>query len=97
MFIATALTLRGENNILSSSPQEAAHLLQNCQRAFAGGTGTMESRGNTRHQDLARRPALMISRIVSRSLFDVPVNKGRASFFGADRKRMLNRPRGPFA
>jgi hypothetical protein len=75
MFIATALTLRGENNILSSSPQEAAHLLQNCKRAFAGGTGTMESRGNTRHQDLARRPALMISRIVSRSLFDVPVNK----------------------
>jgi hypothetical protein len=26
MFIATALSLLGENNILSSTPQEAAHL-----------------------------------------------------------------------
>jgi hypothetical protein len=42
----------------------------------------MKSMGNTRHQDVPRRPALMISRIVSRSLFDVPVNKiGR--FFSA--------------
>jgi hypothetical protein len=36
MFIATALSLRGENNILSSNPQEAAHLLQNCKQAFTG-------------------------------------------------------------
>jgi hypothetical protein len=41
MFIATALSPRGENNILSSSPQEAAHLkrriyCKNCKQAFAG-------------------------------------------------------------
>jgi hypothetical protein len=33
----------------------------------------MESIGHTRHQDLSRRPALTISRIVSRSLYDIPV------------------------
>jgi len=35
----------------------------------------MEPMDNTQHQDLSRRrPAPMILRIVSRSLFDVPVN-----------------------
>jgi hypothetical protein len=34
----------------------------------------MESMENAGHQDLSRRPALMISRIVSRSLYDVPLN-----------------------
>jgi hypothetical protein len=57
----------------------------------------MESTGNTRYQDFSRRPALMILRIVSRSLFDVPVNKVGPVFPRADRKRMLNRPREPFA
>jgi hypothetical protein len=40
----------------------------------------MKSMGNTRHQDVSRRPALMISRIVSRSLFDVPVNNVGPAF-----------------
>jgi len=39
----------------------------------------MKSMGK-RRQDLSRRPALMISRIVSRSLFDVPVNNVGPAF-----------------
>jgi len=51
---------------------------------------------NTRHQDLSRRPALMISRIVSRSLFDVPVNNiGQP--FGARISSACSRPREPLA
>ena len=57
----------------------------------------MKSMGNTRHQDLSRRPALMISRIVSQSLFDVPVNNVGPAFRRADRHRMRYRPREPFA
>jgi hypothetical protein len=51
--------------------------LQNSKQAFAGGGQAMKSMGK-RRQDLSRRPALMISRIVSRSLLDVPVNVGPA-------------------
>jgi hypothetical protein len=51
--------------------------------------------GNTRLQDLSRRPALMISRIVSRSLFDVPVNNFGQRFRRADRQRMLHHPGAP--
>src|SRR5882724_4155920 len=75
MFIATALTLRGENNILSSSPQEAAHLIAKLQAGICRRDRHNGIEGNTRHQDLSRRPALMILPVVSRSLFDVPVNK----------------------
>jgi hypothetical protein len=57
----------------------------------------MKSMGNTRHQDLSRRPALMISRIVSRSLHGVPVDNVAPVFPRADRKRMLNRPSEPLA
>jgi hypothetical protein len=35
MFIATALSLRGENNILSSNPQEAARMLNRPREPFA--------------------------------------------------------------
>jgi hypothetical protein len=48
----------------------------------------MESMGNTRHPDLSRRPVLMISRIVSRSLFDVPVNNVGRVFSARDPKRI---------
>jgi hypothetical protein len=51
--------------------------------------------GNTRLQDLSRRPALMIARIVSRSLFDVPVNNAGQRFRRADRNSMLHHPRAP--
>jgi hypothetical protein len=37
----------------------------------------MESMDNARHQDLSRRAAPMISRIVTGSLFDVPVDDFR--------------------
>jgi hypothetical protein len=40
----------------------------------------MKSMGTTRHKDVSRRPALMISRIVSRPLFDVPVNNVGPAF-----------------
>ena len=39
----------------------------------------MKSMGK-RRQDLSRRPVLMVSRIVSRSLFDVPVNNVGPAF-----------------
>jgi hypothetical protein len=95
MFIATALSPRGEDNILSSSPQEVAHLIAK-PSGHLPGRHAMESMGNTRHQDLSRRPGL-ISRIVSRSLFDVPVNNVGQFFRRADRKRMLNRRSGSMA
>jgi hypothetical protein len=37
--MVTALSPRGEDKILPSSPQEAAHLIAKLQAAFAGGTG----------------------------------------------------------
>jgi hypothetical protein len=74
MFIATALTLRGENNILSSSPPEAAHLIAKLQAGICRRDRHNGIEGGARGINI-RRPALMISRIVSRSLFDVPVNK----------------------
>jgi len=69
-----------------------AHLIAKLQPAFAGGQA-VKSMKNTRHQDLSRRPALMISRIVSRSLFDVPVNNIGPAFRRADLKRMLSSER----
>jgi len=42
MFIATALSLRGEDIILSSSPQEAAHLIAKLQAGICRGSGQPE-------------------------------------------------------
>jgi hypothetical protein len=47
MFIVTALSPRGEDIILSSSPQEAAHLIANCKRAFAGSTAAPQRETKT--------------------------------------------------
>jgi hypothetical protein len=73
MFIATALTLRGENNILSSkSAGSGASDCKTASRHLPAGQAQW-NRGRTLGINI-RRPALVISRIVSRSLFDVPVN-----------------------
>jgi hypothetical protein len=57
MFIATALSDPGENNILSSSPPEAAHLIAKLQAGIC-----RQDRHNgiegTPHQDFSRRPAV---------------------------------------
>jgi len=42
MFIATALSLRGEGIIQSSSPQEAAHLIAKLQAGICRGSGQPE-------------------------------------------------------
>src|SRR5216683_3385014 len=99
----TALSPRGEDNILSSRLREAAHLIAKTASGQLPRGQAVESMGNTRPQDLSRRPALMIARIVSRSLFDVPalfdvpVNNFGQRFRRADRKRMLHHPGALFA
>jgi hypothetical protein len=83
MFIATALSPRGENNILSSSPQEAAHLKRRiyCKTASRQLPGT-ENGIDGEHavsrfvsppgtDDIAHRFAIFVRR---------PGQQGRASF-----------------
>jgi hypothetical protein len=56
-FALNLFSLRSEDNILSFSPQNAAHLIAKPPAAFAGGQA-MESMENTRHQiSLAARRA----------------------------------------
>jgi hypothetical protein len=45
MFIATALSRRGEENILSSNPQEAAHLIAKLQAGICPGERQWNRRG----------------------------------------------------
>src|SRR5882724_2869688 len=89
MFIATALSLRGENNILSSSPQEAAHLIAKLQAGICRRdrhNGIEGEHAASRFvsppgaDDIARRFAIFVRR---------PGQQGRASFRRADRTRML--------
>jgi len=83
MFIATALTLRGENNILSSNPQEAAHLIAKLQAGICRRdrhNGIEGEHAASRFfsppgtDDIAHRFAIFVRR---------PGQQGRASFFGA--------------
>jgi hypothetical protein len=48
MFIATALSLRGEDIIQSSSPQEAAHLIAKLQAGICRGAAGNRKRNPTR-------------------------------------------------
>jgi hypothetical protein len=48
MFIATALSLRGEDIFLSSSPQEAAHLIAKLQAGICRGQRATGKRSPTR-------------------------------------------------
>jgi hypothetical protein len=64
------------SNIVPSSPQDAASDCKTATGHWPEGQA-MELMDNARHQDLSRRAAPMISRIVTGSLFDVPVDDFR--------------------
>jgi len=56
MFIATALSLRGEDIILSSSPQEAAHLIAKLQAGICReGSGQPEKESDKVLQQFLQR------------------------------------------
>jgi hypothetical protein len=77
-----ALSHRGEDDILSSDPREAAHpiAIAKLQASICRGTGNGIDGENATSRLVLPRPALMISRIVSRSLFDFPLNNVRPAF-----------------
>src|SRR5713226_10345403 len=82
MFIATALSPRGEDKILSSSPQEAAHLIAKLQAGICRRRTGNEIDGEAASRfvsppgadDIAHRFAILVRR---------PGQRRRPSFFGA--------------
>jgi hypothetical protein len=60
------------------------------------GGQAMESMGSARHEDVSRRPALLISHIASHSLLDISANNVGPAFSARGPGRLF-RPRQPFS
>jgi len=73
--MAAGLSPRGGDEILSSSPQEAAHPIAKLQPGILPGGQAMESIDHARHQDLSRRLLEELERLAAAD--DIPALRGK--------------------